>query len=68
MADSRTYRVQFWMRSVAFVAILIGIIITLAFFVKRLSRFKVDMTEDGVYTISPSFIRQIRSDITSASS
>ena len=24
MADSRTYRVQFWMRSVAFVAILIG--------------------------------------------
>ena len=60
MAESRTYRVQFWMRSVTFVAILIGIIITLAFFGNRVSRFKVDMTEDGVYTISPSFIKILK--------
>ncbi len=52
MADSREFRSRFYISSIAFVGILFGILVAFYFLGGVLTRAKVDLTEDGLFTIS----------------
>ncbi len=53
MADSREYRKNFIISSVAFVLILFGILISFYFLGNVLNAAKLDLTEDKIFTVSP---------------
>ncbi len=60
MADSREFRSRFYVSSSAFVGILFGILVAFYFLGGFLTRVKVDLTEDGLFTISTPMVEILK--------
>ena len=52
MADSRQYRTKYYRNSVISLGLLIAVMVLLGITADETSGFKMDFTQDGLYTIS----------------
>ena len=60
MAESRDFRFQFWTKSLILTVILLVTLVVLSIVADDLSQYKLDMTEDQLYTLTPAFERILK--------